>query len=105
MHTSKDKDEQLDPKPMGQLLTGNSLKHLVSKAKQITAADEALQAFLPGDLAAHCHVMNITENALVIKVDSAAWATQLRYLTPDLLIALQRAKMGTLTTIRYRVRP
>lgn len=110
MHTSndhKDLEDQLDPKPLNKLFTANSLAHLVSKARQLTTIDEALQKILPTELAPHCRVMNITQDTLVIGVDNPHWATRLRYLSPNLLKDLQSliSHLKHLDKIRCKVRP
>lgn len=106
MQTIDDKDKQRDPKPLEELLASSPLQYLVTKARQITTTDEALHRILPHELAPHCRTMNITANIIVIAVDSAVWATRLRYLAPELLKTLQQnSQLKHVTEIQCRVRP
>lgn len=42
------------------------------------------------DIADHCTPVSFEERALVVRADSTAWATQLRILTPQLLLRLAK---------------
>jgi predicted nucleic acid-binding Zn ribbon protein len=58
------------------------------------------------DLAQRCEPIRIAGGTLVIRAESQAWATQLRYLTPALLRnAEQVLGPGTVRTIRLVVGP
>ncbi len=108
MQTSDDqnKENQLDPKPLEDLLERSPLKYLVMKARQILAADETLYRLLPAELASHCRTMNVTTSTVIIEVDSAVWGTRLRYIVPELLEELQQdPRFNQVTDIYCRVRP
>jgi predicted nucleic acid-binding Zn ribbon protein len=58
------------------------------------------------DLAARCEPIRIAGGTLVVRAESQAWATQLRYLTPALLRnAEQVLGAGTVRSIRLVVGP
>jgi hypothetical protein len=50
----------------------------------------------------HCIQATATDGELTVTVDSAAWATRLRYLAPDLARALAGAGVNT---VKLRARP
>jgi hypothetical protein len=56
------------------------------KAQKTLLTD--LRQCLPTELADHCASAHIRENTLVVHTDSPAWATRLRYLAPQLVIAV-----------------
>ena len=70
------------------------------------AAQKALLAdvrqCLPADLAAHCAAAQLRDDTLVLHVDSAAWATRLRYLAPQLARALA-TEYRSLRTVKVRL--
>jgi hypothetical protein len=72
------------------LLNGNktALSEIVSKAQFLKGNNHLLEQFLQKakpTLIGRCCIANIREGQLVIQADSAAWATQLRFLTASLL--------------------
>ena len=68
--------------------------------------DELLQYLLADDLAAHCKVINLNNDCLMVEVDSAAWATRLHYGELELLQQLQSHPQGRcLQRIKCCVRP
>lgn len=73
---------------------------LDQQAKLLAAVRKAI----PAEFASACYHALIRDRVLVLHVDSAAWASRLRYLTPGLLSALRRAYPG-LKSGRIRVRP
>jgi predicted nucleic acid-binding Zn ribbon protein len=53
--------------------------------------------------AAHARPESFDDGALVVRADSAAWATELRLLTPQLTAAIARvAGEGTVTSVIVR---
>lgn len=65
-----------------------------------------LRGCLDGELAAHVQVADLGADRLFLQADSAAWATRLRYLAPQLLHCLQQsAGLGPLRQIEIRVAP
>jgi len=63
-----------------------------------------LQTFLPLDLKAHCHVGSFNKGCLLIVVSNAEWASQLRYVVPELRDKLRKdAKIYQLTSIKITI--
>jgi len=60
------------------------MQRLLSQAKHIDQWNKRIQRILPGPIAAHCQVTNVTEDKLVIQVNSPAWASKLRLFIPKL---------------------
>lgn len=60
---------------------------------------------LPGSAAAHVHVASVANGRLLLHVDSAGWATRLRYAEPSIQRALaQRLRLHT-DKVVVRTRP
>ncbi|OGO95478.1 MAG: hypothetical protein A3F41_02095 [Coxiella sp. RIFCSPHIGHO2_12_FULL_44_14] len=96
-----------DPKPLAELLQSRALQSLLHKTQQITETNQLWQQALAVELRPHCHIMNITQHALVVEVDSATWATRVHYLSDFLLEELQKKLpyLSSVTKIHCRVRP
>ena len=61
------------------------LRRLHARARVLRALDEALGRQLGSPLNSHCHLANIRADTVVLHVDSPAWSTRVRFLTPRLL--------------------
>ncbi len=60
---------------------------------------------LPDGLAAHCKVMNLRRETLVISATSPAWAARLRFAAPELVKQLRCQFSMNVHTIEVRVLP
>ncbi len=67
----------------------NLLHQLGKKCLQLEQLQKWVSLHLADPLNNHCCVANFRDGCLILKVDSAAFATQLRYKTGDLLNALR----------------
>lgn len=70
------------------LLTGvdnGGLRYVLQKAQALRALEAVLAHHLDPVLLEHCRVSTFQLGELLLYVDSPAWATHIRYLTPDLL--------------------
>lgn len=92
--------------------TAKSLKNILiatsfkEKIDQINALQQRVDASFPAPLHQHCHVANLREGCLILAVDSSAWATQLRFRTPDLLEKLRRyPELSDLRGIKHFIQP
>jgi len=64
----------------------SGLLHLILKhSSSIQRIDQIFRASLPPPLEQHCCVANLRDKTLIIHADSSLWATNLRYLTPEIL--------------------
>ncbi|MEE9451303.1 MAG: DciA family protein [Gammaproteobacteria bacterium] len=83
----------------------NQLQSIISKSKRLACLDQQVKKNLLADLAPHCTVANLQAGHLVIAVDSAVWATHLRYQIPELLQKLRTdEQVPQLITIRCYVK-
>jgi len=81
------------------------LQPLIQKIQHIQQLNQNLNEVLSGDLKKHCRVAGLEGTCLILQVDSGAWATRLRYETPELLRALQTHKdFARIESIRWQVR-
>lgn len=78
------------------------LQQLWEKNHQVQQVNQTLPNILPEPLLQHCRVVNVREQIAVIYTDSAAWATRLRYLVPQILQVWQQHSF-TITKIEIRV--
>jgi len=85
-------------KPMSQPSTFRSLSQstppallrLIQRAQQLQQTTRTVRNQLPDALATHCHPGNVDNDTLFIHVNSPAWATRLRYFSPELLKRLKK---------------
>ncbi len=92
-------------KSVNQLMVKSSgrLNYLLQHSKLIKKLDTIFNDSLPEKLKQHCHVANLRDKTLVISSDSSLWATQLRYMSSDLLQQLE--KTMPIEQLEVRVRP
>lgn len=76
---------------------------------QTLAAHQALEKrllrHLPMPVREHCRLGQIRDNTLIIFVDSAAWATRLRFMATQIVKQLQRDDSVTLNRLEVRILP
>ena len=94
-----------NPLQINNLLGRSQYSCLVSQTRILVALETLLQELLPEPLKAHCHLLAIREEILVLAADSPVWAARLRFHTPQLVKQLNRSQTVKLRTIRIRVRP
>ncbi|PHQ81550.1 MAG: hypothetical protein COB66_01925 [Coxiella sp. (in: Bacteria)] len=78
-----------DPKKVGVVMQGRSLKAILSKASVLEKFNMALTRHLPTKLLTHCQVMNYELGIVVFSIDDAAWVTRMRYDEHALLASFQ----------------
>lgn len=69
----------------------DDLAILVTRTRQLRRLTAILRKHLDSELAPHCYLSGIERATLTVFVDSAAWATRLRFQAPNLIPALQQA--------------
>lgn len=91
-------------KHISELVEGaqNVLQQLWEKNQQVQQVNQTLPDILPKPLSLHCRVVNVREQTAVIYTDSAAWATRLRYLVPQILQGWQQYSL-MITKVEIRV--
>lgn len=93
------------PQPIRRVLSAGaaSLLEQVGWRRRLTAL---LHDCLDSSLAVHVQAANLRNNRLVIQADSAAWATRLRYLAPQLLSCLRsQPQLAQLVQLEVRIAP
>ena len=70
----------------------SSLCTLINHTKHLVKLNRIVQRQLTYSLQPHCKVANYRENTLYLHVDSAAWATRLRFNIPQLTEQLKKTK-------------
>ena len=93
------------PLRINKLLLGSQYSRLVSQARALMALETRLQALLPDPLKAHCRLLAVRGEILVLAADSPVWAARLRFHAPQLVKQLNHTQTVTLHTIQIRVRP
>ncbi len=78
------------------------MERIARHSEALMQLQRRLRDLLPSPLAEHCHVANARGRTIIVYVDSAAWATQLRFLSDQLAKTLLGEGGGRL---KVRVRP
>jgi len=78
---------------------------LIAQARLLMALEQQLRRVLPAQLQAHCRLLAVNGQTLVLAADSPAWAVRLRFHTYQLVKQLTLPRTMKLRTIRIRVRP
>lgn len=93
------------PLQVGSLLQKNgALKRLLSEANRTTRLGRRLSGKLPKEFVPHTKLAALRDGCLVLLADTPAWATRLRYATPQILqqLSLCQEFVGV-KSIRVRV--
>ena len=84
----------------------SALGYLMSHAKQLQDWNKVLYRYLPTNEHKHCQIGGFEQRILTLVVDSATWATKLRYQTPELIEGLQQTQeFQSLKEIKCLVQP
>jgi len=78
---------------------------MLERARKLSRLEKALHGLLPDNLAAHCKVMNLKREILILGTDSSTWATHLRFAAPGLIKQLQCQFSLNVRTIEVRIEP
>ena len=81
----------------------NQLLQLCQQAVQVEQLNNKIKGFLAKPLANYCQVGAFNRGCLVITVQNAAWATELRYKLPELRDQLRKAGLFQLTSIKIAI--
>lgn len=80
------------------------LVDLCQRSMQLEELSKKVTQLLPSDLAKHCQVGSFNKGCLVLTTTDSAWASQLRYVMPELRDTLRKeAGMYQLTSIKVMV--
>jgi len=78
---------------------------LLERARKLQRLEQAVLGLLPENLAAHCRVMNLKNETLILAVPSSAWAARLRFTGPELVQQLNGQSALKLRTIQVHIQP
>ncbi|GAB4289668.1 MAG: hypothetical protein Kow0096_02790 [Thiohalomonadaceae bacterium] len=88
------------------LLGAGTTAPLLERVQYLQTLTTRLRRCLDSESASHVQVADLNEERLIIQVDSAAWATRLRYLGPQLLRCLRNnIELPPLQRLDIRVAP
>lgn len=94
-----------NPLQVKKLLGGSQYSRLVSRARALVGLNALVQELLPETLKAHCRVLSVRDETLVLAADSPVWAARLKFHSSQLVKQLNRQQTVKLRTVRIRVRP
>ena len=78
------------------------MERIARHSEALMQLQRRLRDLLPSPLAEHCRIANARGRTIIVYVDSAAWATQLRFLSDQLAKALLGEGGGR---VQVRVQP
>ena len=83
----------------------DDLAILVTRTRQLKRLTALFRSHLDNELAPHCYLSTINDTELTVFVDSAAWATRVRFQVPQLIPILRTVSpvFAKLENIRIKV--
>ena len=78
---------------------------LLERARKLSRFERAVLPLLPVDLAAHCKVLNLKSEILVLAAPSPAWAGRLRFAIPELIKQLKRELGLDIRKVELKIQP
>ncbi|HHH43680.1 MAG TPA: DUF721 domain-containing protein [Gammaproteobacteria bacterium] len=90
--------------PCSRLLAA-AAQPLIERTRRLQQLEQAVQQLLPENLSAHCTVLNLKSEILVLTAPSPAWAARLRFVIPDLIKQLQCQLGLTVRTVQVKIAP
>ena len=78
---------------------------IIERARKLARLEQAVHQTLPTELAAHCKVLNLRNETLVLSTSSPAWAGRLRFVAPDLIKQLKCQFSLQIRGVDLRVEP
>lgn len=84
----------------------SKLSQICMRAIQLEELSTIVLKFLPQAVSAHCQVSSFRSGILVLITSSPLWATQLRYLAPELRERLRtEANLYQIITVQIKLQP
>lgn len=78
---------------------------VLERARKLSRLEKAVRQLLPAELAAHCKVLNLKNEILVLATPSPAWSGRLRFASADLMQQLQRRYALEIRQVELKVQP
>ena len=86
-------------------ILNNARLPLIERARKLQRLEQAVLGLLPEDVAAHCRVMNLKNEILVLAAPSSAWAARLRFAGAELVKQLEGQFALKLRSVQIRIQP
>ena len=83
----------------------NAAFPMVERAQRLRRLEQTILQLLPTDLAAHCRVVNLNKNVLILAAPSSSWAARLRFAATALADELRSRASLEVSGIQVRTRP
>ena len=93
------------PQPVEAILASRQLRRYQQFAEQYRQWQRHLHDLLGKQVASHCEVISIREERLLIRVDSAAWATRLKFQQRAIITYFQNHAMASVTSLEIKINP
>jgi len=81
------------------------LMHLMQQTDKLVRLNRIMRAYLPPHLQEHARLVSVDEQVWIIKTDSSAWATRLRYALPGLRQQLSQHLKRDVPPLKLKVQP
>jgi predicted nucleic acid-binding Zn ribbon protein len=95
---------QLDPRPVADSLDRVTRALGAPQARFLATLFSRWEALVGPEIAQHAEPRSVRDGVLVLMVDQPAWATQLRYLVPELLARIRAGvSQSGVTEVQIRV--
>lgn len=88
-------DADRDPRPVADSLDRVTLAFGAARARELAALFSRWETIVGHEIAEHAEPNSLRDGVLVLLVDQSAWATQLRYLAPELLAQIRADLAGS----------
>lgn len=93
-----------DPRPVAESLDRITRAFGAPRARDLAALFSRWETVVGPEIAQHAEPRSLRDGVLILLVDQPAWATQLRYLAPELLARIGAGVSGSaVTEIQIRV--
>ncbi len=78
---------------------------ILERARKLARFEQAVLRLLPADLGAHCRVLNLKNEILVLATTSPAWAGRLRFAAPELMKQLKCQHHMEIRQVELKIQP
>ncbi len=78
---------------------------MLERARKLSRLERVVLQCLPAELGAHCKVLNLKNEILVVAIASPAWAGRLRFAAPELLKQLRCQFSLNVTRVELKIQP
>lgn len=78
---------------------------MLERARKLSRLERAVLQLLPAELGAHCKVLNLKNEILVLATPSPAWAARLRFSVPELITQIKRQLSLDVRRIDLKIQP